>query len=220
MIFTTKPQAILFDFDNTLADTWPLIHQALSECFVAMGRVPWTLEQTKADIHRSMKDYFPSLFGGDWQEAQTIYRANYRRHRLVHLNPLPRAEELLQLLTGHDDVYVALVSNKPGHSLREDVEHLQWERYFTKVIGSSDAEEDKPSVMPVVMALDGSGVELEDHIWFVGDSITDMECAHNAKLCPILYGEIPRDSRIYTDFPPTLHIKDHHELIKILQNFS
>jgi phosphoglycolate phosphatase len=38
----TKPKAILFDWDNTLADTWPTIHQAMSETFAAMGQEPWS----------------------------------------------------------------------------------------------------------------------------------------------------------------------------------
>ena len=32
------PQAALFDWDNTLVDTWPVIHEAMNTTLSAMGR--------------------------------------------------------------------------------------------------------------------------------------------------------------------------------------
>ena len=36
------PRAILFDWDNTLADNWAAIHGAMNATLVAMGQAPWT----------------------------------------------------------------------------------------------------------------------------------------------------------------------------------
>ena len=38
-----RPRALLFDWDNTLVDTWGAIHHALTVTFEAMGETPWTL---------------------------------------------------------------------------------------------------------------------------------------------------------------------------------
>ena len=61
-----RPAALLFDWDNTLADTWPAIHHALAVTFRAMDREPWTLEETRARVRASARDSFPALFGSRW----------------------------------------------------------------------------------------------------------------------------------------------------------
>tara|TARA_R100001086_G_scaffold137349_1_gene71705 strand:- start:1375 stop:1527 length:153 start_codon:yes stop_codon:yes gene_type:complete len=40
----TLPRAVVFDWDNTLVDTWPIIHDALNHTFRAWGLREWTLE--------------------------------------------------------------------------------------------------------------------------------------------------------------------------------
>ena len=68
-----KPRALIFDWDNTLVDTWPTIHEALSHTFEAMGVEPWTLEQTRQRVRRSMRESFPELFGDRWTHARDIF---------------------------------------------------------------------------------------------------------------------------------------------------
>src|SRR5690606_3190282 len=55
------PRAILFDWDNTLVDTWGVLHRALAATFEAFGRRPWTLEETKRNVRASARDAFPEL---------------------------------------------------------------------------------------------------------------------------------------------------------------
>ncbi|PPR65951.1 MAG: hypothetical protein CFH03_00782, partial [Alphaproteobacteria bacterium MarineAlpha3_Bin2] len=38
-----KPRAILFDWDNTLVDSWPTIIDALNVTLEAYGKTPWTM---------------------------------------------------------------------------------------------------------------------------------------------------------------------------------
>ena len=40
------PRAIIFDWDNTLVDVWPAIHDALNTTFVAMDGRPITPSST------------------------------------------------------------------------------------------------------------------------------------------------------------------------------
>ena len=44
------PRAILFDWDNTLVDSWGTIHEALVRTFTADGPAAWTLAETKARV--------------------------------------------------------------------------------------------------------------------------------------------------------------------------
>jgi phosphoglycolate phosphatase len=213
-----KPKAILFDWDNTLADTWPTIHGALEKTFIEMGHEPWTFEETKEKVHRSMRDAFPEIFGDRWQEAGEKYLMHFKGSHLDNLTPLEGAEEVLKELL-KTNIYVSLVSNKTGENLRKEVEHIGWNEYFVKVVGAKDAEEDKPSPKPVLMALAGSGVDLNREVWFVGDSITDMECAYNCGCVPIFYGDQDLKSERFANHQPDFHFKDHNEMIKIINKF-
>jgi phosphoglycolate phosphatase len=213
-----KPKAILFDWDNTLADTWPTIHSALEQTFVEMGHTPWTLEETKERVHRSLRDSFPEIFGDRWSEAGDKYLSNFKRIHLQNLTALEGAEEVLKALAD-TDIYVALVSNKTGENLRLEVDYIGWNGYFEKVIGAKDADEDKPSPKPVLMALEGSGIALGPDVWFVGDSITDMECAHNCNCVPIFYGDQDLTSKRYENHQPTKHFKNHQELVEVIRKF-
>ncbi|MFD2207360.1 HAD family hydrolase [Kiloniella antarctica] len=179
------PKAVIFDWDNTLIDSWITIHHALSVTFKEMGRTPWTLEEAKGRVRASARDSFPVIFGADSDIATKIFYNTYEANHLDVLTPLPYAKELLDSLK-KANVYLAIVSNKQGVILRKEVEHLGWGSYFNQVIGANDAAQDKPNPMGVALALEGSGLHPDQSVWFVGDTDIDLQCAHNAKCYPVL----------------------------------
>lgn len=183
-----KPAAVLFDWDNTLVDSWPAIHAAVNRTLVAMGHQPWSLEEAKRRIQRSLRDSFPQLFGERWEEARDIY---YRSFAEVHLDTLRVKDGVSELLDElrNRGVYLAVVSNKTGKYLRLEAERLGWNARFGALVGATDAARDKPAVEPVDMALKGSGIERNASVWFVGDGAVDLECARNAGLSGFLIGE-------------------------------
>ena len=213
-----KPKAILFDWDNTIADTWPTIHKALENTFIDMGHEPWSFEETKVKIHKSLRDSFPEIFGDRWKEAGDKYLSYFEETHLQNIKILDGAEEVLKELVSLG-VYMAVVSNKTGYNLRKEVDHLGWNHYFSKVIGAKDAEQDKPATHPVLMALDGSGIELGKDVWFIGDSITDMECAYNAGCTAIFYGDQDLTDDRFANHQPDKHFEDHNQLIEIIKTF-
>lgn len=183
-----KPTAVLFDWDNTLVDSWPAIHAAVNRTLVAMGHQPWSLEEAKRRIQRSLRDSFPQLFGERWGEARDIYYRSFAEVHLDTLKPKDGALELLDELRNRD-IYLAVVSNKTGKYLRLEAERLGWNGYFKALVGATDAARDKPAIEPVDMALTGSGIERNTKVWFVGDGAVDLECARNAGLSGFLVGE-------------------------------
>jgi phosphoglycolate phosphatase len=62
-----KPRAVIFDWDNTLVNTWPIIHDALNKTFAEHSLPLWEFEKTKARVRKSMRDSFPEIFGDNWQ---------------------------------------------------------------------------------------------------------------------------------------------------------
>jgi phosphoglycolate phosphatase len=200
-----RPRAILFDWDNTLADNWAAIHSAMNVTLVAMGQAPWTMAESRNSIKASLRDSFPLLFGDRWREAIGIYRDAFEREHLTSLREMPAAGTMLAGLQ-RCGLYLAVVSNKAGRYLRVEAEHLGWTPYFGRLVGAQDAETDKPSVAPVEMALAGSGLERGADVWFVGDADIDMACAVNAGCTPVLLRDRPPAADEFASGRPRAHV--------------
>ncbi len=211
----TKPQALLFDWDNTLVDTWPTIHEALNHTLRRMEHPEWSLAQVKAEVKQSMREAFPVLFGKRWEEAAQTYQDYYRSIHLRNLRALEGAEAMLQMVR-EQPVYVAVVSNKRGVNLRQELVHLGWEAYFDMVVGADDAEYDKPHPAPVQLALQTSSVTPGEAVWFIGDTIIDLECAQNTGTTPVLYGAVDTDDGHYLGFPFRHHVRNHEDLQSLI----
>lgn len=214
------PRAIIFDWDNTLVDTWPIIHDALAATFLHMGQEPWTLEQTMARVRKSMRDSFPEIFGPDWEKAGEIYQQGYRANQLK-LKALPGAEDVLKRVRERG-LYNAVVSNKKGPNLRKEIEHLGWGKYFDTIVGSDDAARDKPHADPVHLAFEKSHIKPGSDVWFIGDSEIDLECALNCGCTAILFGESARDHPEYSKthyigFPYHAHAHGHGDVLSLLK---
>jgi phosphoglycolate phosphatase len=198
---------VLLDWDNTLVDTWPVIHEAMSTTLAYMGRAPWTIEDTRTRVRRSLREAFPDMFGERWKEARDVFYLRFREIHLERLEMRPGAESLLAALASRG-IYLGVVSNKTGEHLRREAAHLGWSRYFGQLVGATDAMRDKPAAEPVHMALAGSGVSPGQEVWFVGDTAIDMECAHNARCIAILVRETPPTDCEFGNFPPVIHVHD------------
>lgn len=211
-----KPKAILLDWDNTLVNSWPIIYDSLVHAFEQMDKQPWTLEETKERVHKSMRDAFPAIFGNDWQKAALIYQTYFRANHIARLEAIHGALDFLNHLTD-SNLHIAIVSNKTGVSLRKEIDHLNWNHLFHSVVGATDVEEDKPSPIPLLHALKGSNIHLNQHVWMIGDSITDMEAAKNAGCTAILYGDDDPKSAKFSHCPPHAHAQSHNDIIAFLQ---
>ncbi|WP_162175104.1 HAD family hydrolase [Fodinicurvata fenggangensis] len=210
------PRALLFDWDNTLVNTWPTIHAALHVTFENFGLQPWSLEEVRHNVRVSAREAFPDLFGERSDEALDVFYEAFKAQHLEQLAAIEGATELLADLHGRG-LYLGVVSNKSGSFLRREVAHLGWDPFFSKVIGATDAERDKPAVDPVMMALEGSGISPSRDVWFIGDTDVDLLCAENAGCTGVLLrpeppaeGEFPRT---WTHF----HASDYRCLLALLR---
>jgi phosphoglycolate phosphatase len=202
-----RPRALIFDWDNTLVDTWPTIHDALNHTLAAMGHTPWSLEESKERVRLSLRDSFPKLFGTRWEEARQIYLTAFLAMHLDRLAVLPGIVELIEHLSGAG-FYLAVVSNKTGPILRREAERLEWSRHFKRLVGATDATADKPDAAPVLMALEGSQIPAGRDVWFVGDTAVDMECAVNAGCVPVLLGPADPAGGEFAVHKPELAFQD------------
>ncbi len=215
----TPPDAILFDWDNTLVDTWPTIQDAMNHTLAHFGMPVWSMEETRLRVRKSMRDSFPGLFGDRWQRAADVFYERYRAIHVKRLEPLPGAEDLLQFL--HDaGIFTGVVSNKVGEYLRVEARHLGWERYFTNLVGAGDAERDKPALQPVLMALEGSNTKPAENVWFIGDADIDLVCGTEAGCLAILVRENAPDDEERNALPPHHYCKNRHQLKVMIEGLT
>jgi phosphoglycolate phosphatase len=211
-----RPKAVIFDWDNTLIDSWASIHDAQNHTFEWFGLPPWTIEETKLRVRGSMRDTFPQIFGDRWQEAGEVFYKRFQERHLETLTPLPGAEDLLkQLFSGN--YYLGVVSNKKGDYLRSEALSLGWDRYFGRIVGAFDAVRDKPWPDPIILALSESPIQPGREVWFVGDADVDMECAVNAQCVPVLIREEEPQKEECVGCIPALHVKDCMMLSKVFR---
>jgi phosphoglycolate phosphatase len=209
------PRAVLFDWDNTLVNTWPTIVECYADTFRALGREPWTADEVKARAHGSLRDLFPQLFAEQAGEAERVFYETFYRIHLERLQALPGAEALLEHCK-QAGYYVAVVSNKVGVNLRAELRHLGWERWITKAVGAKDAQRDKPAPDPIYLALDGTGIAPDHSVWMVGDTLADLQCAHAAGVLPVLVGTAAHLVHRLEEYPPRLQALGCHELAALL----
>ena len=215
-----RPQAIIFDWDNTLVDSWPVIGDALNTTLTTFGHDPWSPDEVRTRVRKSTREAFPILFGDKWEDAVEVFYARYGAIHADLVHPIPGIAEMLSELT-EMEIYLAVVSNKRGDFLRKEVDHLGWNQYFGQIVGAKDAERDKPAIDPVHMAL-VDGPEFSNNwalsdIWFVGDADIDMECAVNANCTPILLRQHDPEQDEFADFPPVWQFQSGQALCKRLR---
>ncbi len=206
------PKAILFDWDNTLVDTWRVAYDSINFARGALGLSLITIEDFWQRPHHSMRDASVELFGEKFQEGEKIFYEAVEKLHLVELITLEGAEDLLKALKVRN-IFVGIVSNKEGRYLRKEVEHLGWKPHFDKVIGARDAEEDKPSPLPVLAALHDSSITPGHEVWFVGDSIVDVHCARASGCIPVVVGD--GEASLQKDI---IHAKDCQGLAQLIKN--
>ncbi|APH54402.1 Putative phosphatase [Granulibacter bethesdensis] len=208
-----RPDAILWDWDNTLIDGWAAITAALNAVFRHFGRPVWTVMETKAQVRGSARDTFPTMFGVRWEEARDIFYGTLSASHLDHLKPMPGAEAMLRAASLWPQ---AVVSNKAGDFLRREVAYIGWEPFFGAVIGAGDAAADKPAAAPILLALERMRYDGErSKVWYIGDTALDMQAARAAGCTAILLGDAAHDggiARAAFDH----HIQDGHALAAML----
>lgn len=208
------PKAVLFDWDNTLVDTWRVVFDALNAARCAVDRIPFSVEEFWERPHRSMRDTAIELFGDHIEKGERVFYEMIDKFHLEKIRVLEGAEALLNDLK-KQNIYVGIVSNKDGHHLRKEVAHLGWNPHFRRVIGARDTKEDKPSPIPVLAALGDSTILPSHDVWFVGDSIVDVHCAQVSGCVPIVvgHGEAAEQDNI-------VHAKDCFGLAQLLINLQ
>lgn len=221
-----KPKLIMLDWDNTLANSWKIIHKCLNQAFVTFGHEPWSEEDVisgRDNIHHSLRQSFPKIFGEDkWEAAADVYYKHFRACHLDEIELLDGAEETIKILS-QGDFKLSIVSNKTGQFLRDELKKLNIDQYFDDIIGAKDVSRDKPypdQLLHVIVKHGLDPVKLSENIWMVGDSNTDIESAINAKVKPVIFGDgdVSRYENEHFSGKKISRIRDHNQFLELAKS--
>jgi phosphoglycolate phosphatase len=204
-----RPVAILWDWDNTLVDGWAAIEAGLNAAFRAFSLPEWDRATVLARVRKSLPESFPPMFGAEWERARDIFYATVRSCHLDVLHPMPGAPQAIAAAGAVAPQ--AVVSNKQGALLRAEAAHLGWAGRFGTLVGAGDASADKPAAAPLLLALERLGVPASPRVWYIGDTVLDMQAARAAGCRAVLLGDAAHDGGVMAARPDAT-FRDGHAL--------
>ncbi|MBR0651876.1 HAD family hydrolase [Roseomonas terrae] len=209
----TRPAALLWDWDNTLVDGWAAIQEGLNTTFRAFAMPEWDRTTVLARVRGSLRDTFPGMFGAEWERARDIF---YDRVKSCHLDVLtPMAGAAAAIAAAVPLAPQGVVSNKQGPLLRAEAAHLGWTTQFGALVGAGDATADKPDPAPMLMALNAMRIGPSPDIWYIGDTVLDMQAARRAGFVAVLLGDASHDGGVAAA-APDLHFMNGDALARHL----
>ena len=180
--------AYLFDLDGTLADTLPFILRSSHLALKELGREA-SDEQIIALIGVPLLETGEILLGPGCGE---LYRECYHKHftslNTDSLSAFPGLAELLAKLK-EGGGKLACVTSKRLQPAEGTLMQIGLMPYFPVLVGAESTAQHKPDPAPARIALELLEAQGEKAI-FIGDSIFDIGCAHNAGLlsCGVTWG--------------------------------
>lgn len=193
----TKPTAIVFDLDNTLYEYSPAdlagrsaIYSYLQDKLKISPRVSKSAWDAAREITKEMNasqaaqhsrliyaQHALRILGYEGHptlalEVEELYWSDF----LASMKIFPDVQETLTLFR-FNKIPLVLVTDLTSQIQLRKLLRLRLERQFDIVVTSEMVGCEKVDVKPFRFALEGLPRESREHVWFVGDSLTDVNCS-------------------------------------------
>ena len=194
------PEAVLFDWDGTLLDSWHADSQAYLAMFRTLG-IGWGLNELEQ--HYSPNWYYvyraAKLPRKRWEEADRTWRKHYAKH---HPKLIPRVRPVLTaLLKQHR---LGLVTSGDRSRVMRQLSEFRLQQVFSACVCAADTPHRKPHPAPLRLALEKMHLEPAVCL-YVGDSPEDLEMAASAGVRAIaVLGPFPTGKRLRAARPEFL----------------
>lgn len=177
-----KYEAVLFDFDYTLADATEAIVECFNHALTEFGFPEAEAIRIKKTVGMTVIEAMKTLSGKDDNEL-------FEEMRIVFSK---KADEIMTMKTKlYDDtipilqylktkgIKTGIVTNKYRYRIAEVLEKFSISQIVDVVIGYEDVEKRKPNPEAIFTAADKLNLPY-DKILYIGDSLVDAEAAQRA----------------------------------------
>lgn len=175
-------RGLVFDFDGTLVDSYPLIEEAFAHVMRTHR-----LDETARELFRQsrglplpeqMKMIAPHM----WQELVETYRS--ADTRLGHAQVFRGVPTMIRRLR-QAGAPLAVVSCKRRTLVEAELEAAGLRSHFDVVIGFEDVTPPKPAPDPLLAAIARLGLSRSSAV-YVGDSMVDLKTGRAARVRTVL----------------------------------
>ncbi len=170
-------EAVLFDLDGVLIDSFESWYQAFSRMLQAYNKPEMSRETFRTRCWGpDLRHNLASLQLGE-DAAWFCVREQQQLIGLVEL--IPGSPEVLRRTREDYQLTVGLVTNTPRANVTKILEHFQLASHFDAVLTGDDVERGKPDAEIVLKACERLAVKPE-HAILVGDTRTDFQAGRAA----------------------------------------
>ncbi|OCP18707.1 MULTISPECIES: HAD-IA family hydrolase [unclassified Ensifer] len=176
----------LFDCDGTLVDSGGLIHEVMARTFEAFELDRPEISATKSIIGLTLDIAIARLLGNEHVDDQALamtahYKAIFsgvRAEAGFQELLFPGIAEMMQALSGRDELVIGAVTGKSRRGLTHIAETHGFDRMFF-VSRTADDCPSKPHPAMVTECCSEAGIDPSDTV-VIGDAIYDMQMAKAA----------------------------------------
>ena len=182
-------RAVLFDLDGTLLNTLRDIADSVNAVLVRSGFPQHPVDAYRYFVGDGVENLARRVLPPERRDPETVARTRaaidteYTQHEADTTRPYPGVPELLSALTGRR-VKMAVLSNKPNHSVQSTVAALLGGWHFDVVFGARPSVPIKPDPSGALEVARLLGLRPADFL-YLGDTGTDMKTAVAAGMYPV-----------------------------------
>ncbi|WP_321449672.1 phosphoglycolate phosphatase [uncultured Cohaesibacter sp.] len=215
-------KAIVFDLDGTLVDSVPDLHDTANRLLAAHDCAPLELAQVRSFVGNGIPVLVEKIcraadLAFDESNRETIIGEYLSTYDLVledkNTQPFPGVRACLESLKAKG-LMLGLCTNKPEAPTRIILQDLDFEHFFSNVIGGDTLPQRKPSPEPLWVSYEG--FDLKDCL-FVGDSEVDAATAAAAGVDCALYADGYRQTPL-DELPHAFSFTDFSQLLAYVES--
>lgn len=211
---------VVFDLDGTLLDTVGDIAASMNAVLARFG-LP---QHPKEDYKRFTGNGAKNLTQRALMDRQELldavypaYLAEYALHSRELTQPYEGIREMLADLLAQG-IQLIVYSNKDDSDAKAVIAHYFPDLPFARVLGSRRDMPLKPDPTAMEQVLSELGLQAGDGL-YLGDTVMDMQCAHNLKLYAIAVGwGFQTEEQLMEESPDRL-IHHPREMLEITRNW-
>ena len=187
---------VVFDLDGTLLNTLPDIAGAMNRVLFRYGLPQHPEESYKLFTGNGARVLTQRALAGQEEMLEHVYSAyllEYSRNSRVNTQPYEGIREMLRQLQDAD-VKLIVFSNKDDPETKSVIAHYFPDIHFSAVLGSRSGVPLKPDPAALLALLEELELSPGQGL-YVGDTVTDLQCARAAKIpsVAVLWGFQPKE---------------------------
>lgn len=211
-----KFQAVIFDFDYTLADSSRGIVASVNKALYDLGFPLAAPEAIYPTIGMSLPKTFVTLVGQEYAAQGEAFTGRFKHHAdeiMVGLTTLYATVDPTMRLLKQQQKKLGIVSTKYRYRIEGVLQRDHASDLFDIIVGGEDVANHKPDPEGLYHAISVLGCSPEQAL-YVGDSVIDAETAKRAQVSfmAVLSGVTSREA--FDDYPVLEIIDDLSHLPK------